>query len=46
MDYCNNCFISETKPGIMFDENGICSACRHAEMKASADYNRRFEQLK
>lgn len=31
--YCKNCTISNQRPRISFDEEGICSACRFAEYK-------------
>lgn len=44
--YCKNCFMPNTKPGLILDNEGVCQACRHAEMKKDVDYNKRFEELK
>jgi N-acetyl sugar amidotransferase len=34
MDYCKRCvYPANTKPGIVFDEQGICSGCRTFEQK-------------
>ena len=27
MKYCTKCTMPDTRPGIVFDENGVCSAC-------------------
>ena len=35
-----------TKPGLTLDEEGVCPACRHAEMKEHINYDKRFEELK
>ena len=29
MRYCKKCTMPDTRPGITFDEQGVCSACRH-----------------
>ena len=29
--YCRRCVMPETKPDILFDDEGVCSACRHFE---------------
>ena len=31
--FCNKCVMSNQRPRIVFDDDGICSACRYAEMK-------------
>ena len=31
--YCKRCTMSNQRPRITFDEEGICSACRFAEKK-------------
>jgi N-acetyl sugar amidotransferase len=31
--YCTKCTISNQRPRITFDENGVCSACQYAEFK-------------
>ena len=35
----------ETKPDILFDEEGVCSACRHFERRAEADWDARRAEL-
>lgn len=34
-----------TRPGITFDENGVCAACLSYEKRAEVDYNRRWSEL-
>ena len=31
--WCKNCLISNQRPRIIFDEEGICSACKYNEYK-------------
>lgn len=31
--YCSKCLMPTTRPRIVFDEKGVCNACRHAERK-------------
>lgn len=31
--YCKKCVVSNQRPRIQFDEDGVCSACRYAEQK-------------
>lgn len=42
---CNNCLIPNTKPGIRFNDDGICQACVRAEQKKDIDYDARFKEL-
>ena len=46
MKRCNRCLMANTKPGLILDDQGICQACRHYEMRANTDYNKRFEELR
>ena len=46
MKRCKKCLMANTKPGLILDDQGICQACRHYEMRASTDYNQRFEDLR
>jgi N-acetyl sugar amidotransferase len=43
--YCRRCLIPETKPDILFDDEGVCSACRHYERRAEVDWDRRRAEL-
>ena len=37
MKYCTKCCMPSTRPGITFDERGVCSACRSYEHRAIVD---------
>ncbi|MBI5247330.1 MAG: N-acetyl sugar amidotransferase [Elusimicrobia bacterium] len=44
--YCTRCVISNQRPRIEFDAEGVCNACRFAEMKKNAiDWNVREKEL-
>jgi len=44
--FCNNCVVSNQRPRIEFDEEGICSACKFAfEKKHVIDWEQRGQQL-
>lgn len=44
--FCKKCTISNQRPRIKFDENGICSACNFAEYKNnSINWKKREEEL-
>ena len=46
MDYCKNCILPNTKPGVFLDENGLCNACRNINIKKTINWAERFKQLK
>lgn len=46
MRYCQRCVLPDTKPGVVFDDEGICSACRSVERKHQIDWNARAEKLR
>lgn len=46
--YCKKCVVSNQRPRITFDKNGVCSACNYAEYKKTIDWDKRrimFEKL-
>ncbi|RJF76802.1 N-acetyl sugar amidotransferase [Azospirillum cavernae] len=44
--YCKTCLMPDTRPRIVFDENGVCNACHTAESKRHIDWHaRRMEFL-
>ena len=44
--FCKKCTISNQRPRIIFDEEGVCSACRYSEFKNSKiDWNQRELEL-
>lgn len=46
MKFCTNCIMPDTRPGITFNEEGVCIACQNNEKKKDVDWNARFEELK
>jgi len=46
MKYCKKCVLPDTKPGLNFDSDGICSACRFAVIKKSINWEERTIKLK
>jgi N-acetyl sugar amidotransferase len=45
MRICNKCIQPDTRPGIFFDENGICGACIWNEEKLNIDWTEREKKL-
>lgn len=45
MRRCANCLMAETKPGIELDDDELCQACVHNEMREDVDYDERYRQL-
>jgi hypothetical protein len=39
--FCKKCVISNQRPRIIFDKNGICSACNYLEYKKSINWEKR-----
>lgn len=46
MRYCKKCVMPDTRPGIVFDEEGVCYACRGAEEKKQTNWDARMQKLK
>ncbi|MFA1737451.1 MULTISPECIES: N-acetyl sugar amidotransferase [Lysinibacillus] len=45
MKFCNKCTMPNTRPGIYFDEEGVCQACRAEEQKNYTDWASRHQEL-
>ena len=43
--YCTKCVMPSTRPGITFNEEGICSACQAYENRKKIDYGKRYSKL-
>ena len=43
--FCNNCTISNQRPRIKFDKNGVCSACNFSDFKKTLDWKERAKEL-
>lgn len=45
--YCKKCVVSNQRPRITFDKNGVCSACNYAEYKRNCiDWDKRKREFK
>ncbi len=45
VQYCKKCVMPSTRPGIMFNEEGVCQGCITAEKKQTTDWAGRFKEL-
>lgn len=45
MKYCRKCIQPDTRPGLVFDADGVCSACRSYEERSKIDWNKREREL-
>ncbi len=46
MRYCKRCLQPDTRPGIVFDDEQVCFACRYEESKKTIDWAAREAELK
>lgn len=45
IQYCKKCVMPSTRPGITFNEEGICSACQSYEHRNTVDWDARWKEL-
>lgn len=45
VDYCVRCIISNQRPRITFDKQGVCSACNFSDFKETLDWSSRDEEM-
>lgn len=45
MKYCIKCVMPNTRPGITFDKNGLCSACQSYEHRKMVEWDKRWSEL-
>jgi len=45
MRHCKKCFMPDTRPGSIFDDEGVCQACRNYEKRNSTDWDLRKKEL-
>ena len=45
MKYCKICVYPDTKPGLKFDNDGVCDVCKNNESKSTIDWTSRKSQL-
>ncbi|HTW92751.1 MAG TPA: N-acetyl sugar amidotransferase [bacterium] len=46
MKYCKKCVQPDTRPGLVFDKEGVCAACRYWEETARIDWAERDKRLR
>lgn len=44
MKYCKKCVMPDTRPGITFNEKGICSACQSYDKRKTIDWEARWKE--
>lgn len=45
MKYCTRCVLPDTRPGIVFDADGVCNACKSVGAKKKIDWPGRKQRL-
>lgn len=45
IEFCKKCVMPNTRPGIQFDEKGVCEACNNFEKKEITDWDKRYNEL-
>lgn len=45
MNYCVKCVMPSTRPGIRFNQEGVCSACQSYDNRKNINYSERFREL-
>ena len=45
MKYCKKCVYPDTKPGLIFDKEGVCNACRNHERKNEVNWEEKREEF-
>ena len=45
MKYCKKCLQPDTRPGILFNDEGVCFACQYEESKKVIDWDARRAEL-
>lgn len=46
MQYCQKCVIPDSRPNIRFDAEGVCNACRAADVKRKIDWQEREKNFR
>ena len=46
MKYCKRCVMPDTRPGITFNDEGVCCACTHYDARKNVDWKARYEELR
>jgi len=46
MKYCKKCIIPDTRPHIIFNDDGVCQACINNEKQKTVNWDARYEELR
>lgn len=46
MKYCKRCVMPDTRPHTLFNEDGVCQACKNYDKRITIDWQKRYELLK
>tara|TARA_Y100000996_G_scaffold34951_1_gene24520 strand:- start:107 stop:1246 length:1140 start_codon:yes stop_codon:yes gene_type:complete len=46
MKYCKKCLYPDTKPQLVFNEDGICSACSNSDLKEKINWDDKEKELR
>lgn len=44
--FCTKCLTPNSRPRVLFDDEGVCNACRNAEEKATIDWSAREREFR
>lgn len=45
INYCHTCLMPDSRPRIVFDENGVCNACNNMTTKQTTDWESRKKEF-
>lgn len=45
IQYCTKCVMPSTRPGMTFDEDGVCAACQSYERRKTINWEERYKEL-
>jgi len=45
LKYCKNCILPDTRPGLVIDSSGVCSACHNFDSRSEIDWEKREKQF-
>ena len=45
INWCKNCLLPDTRPNLIFENNGICSACNNFSKKKSINWKKRKKEF-
>ncbi len=46
MKYCKRCTMPDTRPNLLFNDDGVCYACLNFDKRKSIDWDTRMEELR